>query len=219
MEPEEEKSPEDSSAEKEQEVEKPTFSGKETESEADDFAEFGPIKRPGLADMDNNLSIGQPYHRNKSGKKTTIVLAVVLLVIVGGILLGFKSKNSINKMISSATPPPAGGPVAAPVPTEVPKKTLDKSEWSLEVLNGSGSTGLAKKIADKIKELGYPVVKVGNADKDSYAITQILVKKDLTDKLDLVIADLKDVIKIASFGGELKEGTASARVIIGKDSI
>ena len=44
-----------------------------------------------------------------------------------------------------------------------------------------------------------------------------IIKDDLKEKIDLVIADLKDVVKIASIGGELKDSTASARIILGKD--
>ncbi len=203
-----------------EEVESPDPLEEEGEEQSksvdDDFAQFGPIKKPILKDMDSSLNIGQPYHQKKSGKKTTIFLIILLVVVLGAIFFTFKGKGSVKKMVS-ATPTP--GPTFTPAPTETPKKTLDRSEWSLEVLNGSGATGLAKKIADKVKDLGYPLVKVGNADKDSYPKTQILVKKDLIEKVNLVIADLKDILKIASFGGELKDSTASARVIIGKDSI
>ena len=78
---------------------------------------------------------------------------------------------------------------------------------------------MAKKIAAKIQDLGYQVVKTGNSDKSDYSQTQVFVKKDVLDKVDLVIADLRDVIKIASVAGQLQEGTASVRIIIGKDSI
>lgn len=94
---------------------------------------------------------------------------------------------------------------------------LVRSNWSFEVLNGLGVTGAAKELAEKLNALGYQVIKTGNADRDNYQETQILIKKGLEDKIDLVIADLKKTVRIASVGGELKDSTVSARIILGKE--
>ncbi len=186
------------------------------ETEENKSFEFGPIKKHSLSDIENTSSIQQPLNTDTNSKKTLILIIILLLILaVGGFML-FKNKSSIKKLVARPTPTPA--PTATPAPTEAPK-ILERSQWSLEVLNGSGVTGLAKKVGDKLQGLGYPVVKTGNADKSNYLTTQILVKKDLAEKVDLVIADLKDIIKIASYGGELKDSTASARIILGKDSI
>ncbi len=153
---------------------------------------------------------------NKKSPKRIIFIILVVIILAGLGFLLFETKSSIKRLVFRPSPFPV--PTQTPAPTEAPK-LLQRSEWSLEILNGSGSTGLVKKMAIKVKELGYPVVKTGNADKNNYAITQMLVRKGLEDKMDLVIADLKDTIKIASFAGELKDSTASARIILGKDSI
>lgn len=141
----------------------------------------------------------------------------MILLLAGGYFA--KVRNVIQP-----TPVITPAPIPTPAPTSQP--VLNRSDWSLEILNGSGVTGAAKKLADKIQPLGYPVVKTGNADKDNYSRTQILVKKSLQDKVELIIADLKDIIKIASVAGDLpaggqglKDSTASARIIIGKDNI
>ncbi len=184
--------------------------------------EFGPIKRPPLSQElrsdreEVSYNFSQPLaNKRSSNKKTIVLLVALLLLVVGGFFL-LRNQPSVKNLISSATPTPS--PTSTPAPTEEPK-TLDKSQWSLEVLNGSGKSGYAKQIADQIKALGYPVVKVGNADNQNYDQTQVLVKAELAEDVELVIADLKDIIKVASYGGQLKEGTASARIIIGKDSL
>ncbi len=135
---------------------------------------------------------------------------MVILLAIG--VFFFRSSASVPV----STPVPSASETPLPTPSVVP---LTRADFSFEVLNGSGTSGLAKKFALKIQDLGYQVVKTGNADKQTYVKTEIFVKKDLMSKIDLVIADLKDAIKIASVAGELKEGTASARIIIGKDSI
>lgn len=184
----------------------------------DQYPEFGSIKKTSFSDSENNLNIQQPQIRNTNSRKTLILIIVLLLAasIIGGFFL-FKNKGSIKSIVSHPTP--TASPIPTPTPAETPGPSLNRSEWSFELQNGSGATGLAKKVADKIKDLGYAVVKTGNADKSNYPTTQVLVKKGLEEKLDLVIADLKDVVKIASYGGELKDSTASARIILGKDSI
>lgn len=147
--------------------------------------------------------------RKKSKKNLyLVILGVIFLTVVGTFVI---NKNITKQEKSEATPAPT------PTPTEAPKPIFNKADWTLEVQNGSGVTGAAKEIAAKLQELGYQIVKTGNADKDSYEKTQILVRSDLKEKIDLLIADLKDVIKIASVGGELNDSTASARIILGKE--
>lgn len=150
----------------------------------------------------------------KSGKR--LLLIIILVIILAGV--GFYLVGQFKPFSGSPQPTSSALPTSTPSPTPA-QPILDRSKWSFEVLNGSGVTGQAKKVADKMQALGYPVIKTGNADKDNYPKTQILAKADLLSKIDLVIADLKDTIKIASAAGELREGTASARIIIGKDSI
>lgn len=181
--------------------------------------EDGGFKKVGMGGSNYRLSDNTAFAANSAKKSNSIwiiVVVIIILILAGG---GFFFRHQIKSLFSPSTTNPTPTPTAVtenPTPTPV---ALVKSDWSLEVVNGSGAGGLAKKIADKITALGYNVIKVGNADKSDYAQSEILVKKELLDKVDLVIADLKDVIKIASVGGELKDSTASARIIIGKDSV
>lgn len=152
--------------------------------------------------------------QNKSSKKIIYIagLGIIVLLVAGFLIL---NRNVSKQEKTKVTPDQTSTPTPAPTPS--PQSTLIRSEWSLEVLNGTGVTGAAKKVADKLKELGYQIVKTGNADRDDYLNSQILVKENLMDKADLVISDLKDVVRIASVGGELEDSTASARIILGKD--
>lgn len=152
--------------------------------------------------------------QEKSNQKLFVIGAILTgLVIIAVIVFLISARNNISEPVNS--PEPTSTPVSSPSAT--PKITLVRSDWSLEVLNGSGVSGAAKKVADKLIALGYQVVKTGNADRDDYTNTQILVKKELLERIDLVIADLKDTAKIASVAGELNDSTASARIIIGKE--
>ncbi len=174
-----------------------------------------PIKRTFIINQDSELRY-EPKSSSKGAGRTILLIIVLLVILLAG---GFFLNKKFHFLSGFRPTAPVATATPEPTPTPTPEPVLDRSQWSFEVLNGSGVTGEAKKVADKVKALGYPVVKTGNADKDNYTETQILVKADLLDKVDVVIADLKDTIKIASVAGELKEGTASARIIIGKDSI
>lgn len=159
-----------------------------------------------------NFDYNLPKKKSKS-KVIFLILGIIILTVAGFLVL---NQKNVKNIATGAAQTPASVPTEEPTPT--PKPALIRSDWTFEVLNGSGKTGLAKSISLSLKDLGYETVKIGNADKSS-AKTQILVKKELLEKIELVIADLKDVIKIATISGELEDSTASARIIIGKDSI
>lgn len=189
----------------------------ETENQAEEIkesekTESEPIKRSFISRPKEDLQsmYEQKSQEKKSGKKLLIIIVVLAALLFGG-YFAVRSITQPSPVTTISTPAPTPAPTSQPV--------LNRSDWSLEILNGSGVTGAARKIADQVQILGYLVVKTGNADKDSYPLSQILVKKELESQVELVVADLKDIIKIASVAGELKEGTASARIIIGKDSI
>lgn len=155
----------------------------------------------------------EPYKKEGSqGKWLTIGLAVIVLALIGGTLYYLRGGSST--IFQAATPTPTATPAPTPEPTPDP---LVRSEWSFEILNGTSTRGEAKRIADKLIELGYQVVKTGNADKTTYINNELYVQKGLEDKINLVVLDLKDIVKIASISGELKDSTASSRIIIGKN--
>lgn len=186
----------------------------QTDSSAGDSFKIDNLKKPKYfegIDRDHKLSL--PDKEPGSSKKT-LILILILLLIVGGIggFFFYNFRASFKAPSFAPTPTPS----ATPAPTQAPK-VLDRSQWSLEVLNGSGIAGEAKRLADKLIELGYPVVKTGNADKSTYETTQFLVKEEMQADVDLMVADIKDIIKIASMSGQLEDSTASARIIIGKN--
>lgn len=174
--------------------------------------EPAPLKRTFTLNEDTGIKLEQKSSSRKSGKAFLIIGLIFIAAILGFIIFQFRG------LVGTSQPSPEPTPALIPSPSPE-QPVLQRSDWSFEVLNGSGVTGEAKKVADKLQALGYQIVKTGNADKNSYSKTQISVQKDLLEKIDLVVADIKDVIKVASVAGELKDSTASARIIIGKDSI
>lgn len=181
------------------------------------------IKTPEVPEIDKNASLKvedveeeeEEEPQEKSNKKLFIIGGIILGAIILA-TIGFFVFSSGESQQEKIVSPQAE---SSPTPTEASKQTLNRSDWSLEVLNGSGVAGVAKKAADKLIELGYRVVKTGNADKQTYEENQFLVSKEMEDKADLVVADLKDTVKIATVSATLKDSTASARIIIGKEGL
>jgi hypothetical protein len=151
--------------------------------------------------------------QDKSNRKLYFLGGVVLVLIilgVGGFIFLFINNSSDRES--------AVAPVAQESTQASPSATLPilvRSEWSFEVLNGSGIPGAAKKAAGEMIALGYEVVQTGNADQ-IYETNELFVSPEMKNETDLLIADLKDIVKISTVAGVLKNSTASARIIIGK---
>lgn len=152
----------------------------------------------------------EEQNRKKSGMTTTVLLIIVLTILIAGGFFGWRylKQGSQTQQPADTSPTPAA--------TVAPIRSLNRADWSFEVLNGSGIAGEAKKTADKLTSLGYVVVKTGNADKDTYIENALFVRAGKESDADLLLADLKTNFSIASISGTLTEGTASARLIIGK---
>lgn len=102
---------------------------------------------------------------------------------------------------TKSTPTPTKKPT--PTPTSVRAATsaaeLKRQAISVQVLNGSGVAGAAKKIADYLAGLSYTISNTGNAD--NYDYEKIVIETKKTADLDLLKADL---------GAQYAMGTASA---------
>lgn len=109
------------------------------------------------------------------------------------------------------TPTPTPAPETSPTPTKKPTPTptparsatsaaeLKRQAISVQVLNGSGTVGAAKKVADYLAGFFYTISGTGNAENYDFEKTVIQTKKEAD--LELLEADL---------GAQYEIGTASA---------
>jgi hypothetical protein len=121
-------------------------------------------------------------------------------------------------------PQPAAQPT--PEPTQVPEPTpaitapaIQRSEISLEILNGAGIAGAAGRTADTLRDLGYTIADTGNADRSNYQETQIFIHPDLSDEaIELLLADLEAEYGSASVSGDLDDDTTfDVRITLGQN--
>lgn len=138
-----------------------------------------------------------------------IAVALIVLFTLGIFLFSQKKAVPTQQVLQ----PPTKETKPSPLKEEV----LARNQWSFEVLNGSGVTGEAARIATKLESLGYVVVKIGNADKQTYETNQLFLSKETPSQKDLLLKDLKRELSISTISGELTDATASARIIVGKN--
>ncbi len=86
----------------------------------------------------------------------------------------------------------------------------------VEVLNGSGVAGLASKVGDMLKEKGYDVVRIGNAESSAeYTSTHIYDRKGQGDNAK----EIAEILDVEEFKVERDDDAiADVTVILGKDS-
>lgn len=161
-------------------------------------------ERSGAYSGDNNDS-------NNSNKKLFLlgfvcfVLTVAITSAVGIYLL-----NATQNGVTKEEPTAAITPTVTPEPTEEP---LARDEWTIEVLNGSGVTGEAGRVADTLRELGYDVVGTGNADATDE--TEVYVVEDKEDEVEPVLKDLESELGKLTVTGPLEDSDAQIRIVLG----
>lgn len=119
----------------------------------------------------------------------------------------------------TATPEPTASPTATPKASSTIDKTtgLNRASLNVEVQNGSGTAGAASKMADFLKDLGYTVATIGNADNFEYVDVAVLVKSTKSTYLNLLKKDLATQYTVGSSSATLSaSSSADAVVIIGK---
>jgi hypothetical protein len=173
------------------------------------------IKKPTTEKPDPALeTITQTTNSGSNFLLVVITIFSLVLAAVGWFMY-FSASGKLNFTIpelnnlTNTAPTPEVSSAPAPTTAPVVKPV------TLEVLNGSGVAGEAGKVADSLTKLGYQVLATGNADNQKYSKTEVYVNATLSDSVKL----FKD---LGSFGeatrsGILKDSTASARIIIGKN--
>ncbi len=141
----------------------------ETQSQ-DQIAQQGPLQTSGF---------NQPKAKNSNSK--WIVIFIVLLIL-GGAGIFFFTSNA-NKPIPTPTPSFGVVPIenkTTPTPVATASATpIKKDTITIEIQNGTGITGEAKLLQDKLKALGYTEITVGNADTTDNTETNVTFKKTL----------------------------------------
>lgn len=123
--------------------------------------------------------------------------------------------NSTPEPTSKSTPTPTKKATSSTDSTDA-ASGLDRADLTIVVQNGSGESGVAKVMADKLTALGYTISSTGNADNYDYAQTVIKVKAASKAYLSLLKKDLEDDYTIGTATSDYT-GSGDAVVIVGKE--
>lgn len=167
-------------------------------------------KKPKMFSSDEEL----PRIEKTNQKLFLLGIVVFIATVIATVCVGFIILQSVNHAQKEEVRESTQSEVPTATPTVA--MVLKREEWKIEVLNGSGIAGGAAKAASKLKELGYEVVKTGNAQV-SASQTKVFVSSDKSaEEAKLVLEDLKSEFGELQVDGELKDSTASLRIVLGK---
>lgn len=148
--------------------------------------------------------------KNGASKPLLLVLGLIVLLAIGA--TGYLLRDKFTRSEPTPTPTPIlETPVAEPSPTP----SFDRSKFTLRVLNGTKTSGLAASAAAKLKDLGYQIGKTGNASNSAFPRAVVRVKESASGLLDQLVKDLSPDYD-ASDGGKLKDSDdVDGEVILG----
>lgn len=146
--------------------------------------------------------------KQKSGGSKWLIIFIILLIL-GGAGIYFFTKSAQEPI---ATPTPAFNvtPIedratSTPVATKSPEP-VKKDGVSIEIQNGTGITGEAKLLSDKLKTLGYSDITAGNASSTDNTATTVTFSKTLSQSVQ---DELKK--ELESFYKEVNVKTSSTQ--------
>ena len=180
----------------------------------------------------------QRVENSGQSKFLWLLILVVIIVAFGAGIFFFRLRQEkeevgvftvtptptlISLPTSTPTPTPTPTPIktATPTPTKKPTPTpqriatsaaeLKRQAISVQVLNGSGVAGTAKKAADYLASFFYQIAGTGNAENYDFAKTVIQTKKEAD--LDLLKADLATQYEIGSASATLSSSSPYDAVV------
>ncbi len=144
------------------------------------------------------------------------IVIIMICVVVGGTIF-LASSGNLKMPSFGAKPTPTATPTVAPTPTPVPVE-VKKETLKIQVLNGSGTPGVAGKMKTFLETKGYKVADTGNADNYDYETTEIQVKSGKDAIFTALETDMKEEYSLSSSPEELSEDVPyDVRIIIGKE--
>lgn len=151
--------------------------------------------------------------RNRRGFPKIIIILIVLVALgAGG---WFLLKEPSFDEVSNGGSELSNLPSPTPLPTATPQSSVDKSEVTVNVLNGTGVGGEASFLKDKLVALGFADdnIDTGNASSQDGGLTTTTVSfsSDLPEDLvSEVVAQLESIYQDVT----QKTGSQSTDIVI-----
>ena len=179
-------------------------------SESPETAESTEAKIPQQIDQIEKVETPMPKPENQTNIKLvviiTVVSALVAAVVSGGVYVYLSGVESAKTQQDEATPTPTSSPTPTTAATPVPEP-VDVSEYSVQVLNGSGAIGAASAGENILTQAGFEVVAAGNAANYNFETTVIQAKSGVPAE---AVDRAKDALEKSDYKIELGEALSSS---------
>lgn len=187
VEPKEEIEEKEDSSEKEEEKKDIIDERVDSEEEIRDVDEQDRDKREEINSTFSAAEFGLADNKSSRGKNIILFLVVFLLVAIISALFYLFSAGilKIEKPQENVEITPTQSPSPTPTPVE-----FDRAELSIQILNGSGESGVAASMETFMEDLGYENLEIGNADNSDYENVTIQIKEEYEDLAQLIDEDL-----------------------------
>lgn len=160
-------------------------------------------------------------NKETSHRKNIYIIAI-LLFVTSGIIGGFFAyRNMLLKKTKepdelSKTTKATATPVLTKIPTPsgTPSAEIDFSKFSINILNGSGRFGEAARLESILKDNGFNVAEIGNADSSDYEKTEIHYKEKVPKEVILGLDKIINTLYDFSIETKLEEDDESDILII-----
>src|SRR3990172_2649657 len=155
---------------------------------------------------DRPLEENVPLERKN---KILLILGTALTFVISLTAIGifFLKDRLINEEI--------GEPLVYEEETvPAPQKELARGEFSLEIINGTGISGEAGRVAKIFEELGYRNIKVGNTAL--IAGSKLAIDKNRRGMLNILLTDVGSELEISGVSENIELEGFDGRILLGK---
>lgn len=152
-----------------------------------------PIQQSKVYNQDPGLSSDKPILSPKGERsKAVVFIPILIVIIVIGLMFFYRDKllSKVMKLTSQQTAQVT--PMPSQVPTPTPTIAIDRSKYTVRVLNGTPKTGAAGVLAEKLKSLGWNIDKTGNATSSAIAQSYVRGKVNIDEVIKLLESDVID---------------------------
>jgi hypothetical protein len=121
-----------------------------------------------------------PSAKKKLKNKWLLLIPIILVALAAILYFIFTSPE--EPTTESEFEAPETHEPSFPTPTPTPEP-IDRSQISISVLNGTGIAKEASFLKNKLEELGYSEIQVGNADDQTHSATEVTISPSVPDQL------------------------------------
>lgn len=166
-----------------------------------------------------NDEVAPESKKNSKG----LVLSLLATLVVGGALTGgiIYSRTSLDNRSKAASPEETSIPT--PEVTSTPEATptpevIDLTEYTINILNGSGVAGQAGVVNDLLELAGFEGMDTGNADSYDYESTEVsLIEGTPKGVFDTIKETLEDDYEVTAGEALDEDSDYDILIVVGKD--